>query len=351
MPRPPVLLAVLSLGVAACHDAASTAPEPPADIAPPVFCCGWGPSAYSAATLALPAGAWTASRATAINDSNRVVGYVTISGAMHRPVRWVGGLPTLMVVSSSNHYAIPWAVNNGGDAVGQQQWISGNQSTQLQPVRWLNPGTIGVLSTLGFDGVARDINTARITVGYSRATSSGKDRAVKWSAGGTITSIHPAFAEESRAESINDAGEILGTVRIAGVRHAWKWLPNNATIDLGVAGAARSINAIGEAVGTATVNGMSQAVQWGPNGVSFALGAGSFSGANAISDGRRVVGATGPSPWTRLTAAVLSLPFPGSATYAAPAGINRCGRIVGHAGGGSYTSEVPVQWTAPGCDP
>jgi uncharacterized membrane protein len=75
-----------------------------------------------------------------VNDSGVVVGYVRAAALKYRPVRWANGVPSYLVVTTQDHWALPQAINNGGDVVGQVQWISGNPSTPVQPARWLSPG-------------------------------------------------------------------------------------------------------------------------------------------------------------------------------------------------------------------
>jgi hypothetical protein len=348
-----VILAATALSVS-CRDHSSdplTALEPSTT---PVLCCGGNPSPWSVTTLALPAGTWVSSGARAINDSGVVVGYVTVTGNQYRPVQWINGTPSFMVTTTQNHWALPNAINSNGDVVGQMQWISGNLSQPVKPARWLNPGTVQTLSTLGWDGWAMDINSSRIAVGTSRATSGGQQRAVKWDAAGTITSLHPAAATWSRAQGINEQGEIVGVASLSGVVRGQKWLPNGTVIDLGVVLNAEvpEINATSETVGTATFNSIGQAVTWTPNGTLIPLSAGVGSIGTSISDGRRSVGVTGATAWTsRFDVPVVNLPTLAGAGYVFPRDVNRCGRIVGHAAGGTLGMQVPVVWSKAACDP
>jgi uncharacterized membrane protein len=348
------LLLVLTALSAACQNTTDHALLPVEPAAAPALGGGGSPSPWTVTTLALPAGVWISSAATGINDSGRVVGYVTVSGAKYRPVRWINGVPSFMVVTTSDHWAIPNAINNNGDVVGQIQWISGNLSQPVKPARWLNPGTIQTLSTLGWDGWAMDINSARTAVGTSRATSGGQQRAVKWNAAGTITSLHPVGATWSRAFGINEQGEIVGVANFPDGTHGWKWLTNNASIDLGLVfnAVVPEINSTSEAVGTALFNGLMQAVVWTPNGTKLTLSAGTGSFATSISDARRSIGVNGSAAWTsRFEVPVVTLPAPSGAGSSYVRDVNRCGRIVGHAAGGSLSIQVPALWTPAVCDP
>ncbi|MCU0648381.1 MAG: hypothetical protein MUF00_10330 [Gemmatimonadaceae bacterium] len=347
------LLCCLTAILAACQTDTSHSPTGIEPTAPPVL-NGGATSDWTATTLTLPAGVWTSSGARSIDDSGRVVGFVTVSGTKYRPVRWINGVPSFMVVPTSSHWAMPNAINRTGDAVvGQVQWISGNQSTPVQPARWFYPGTITTLSTLGHDGWAMDINSARIAVGTSRATSGGQQRAVKWSAAGTITNLHPAAATWSRAQGINEQGEVVGVVSLSGQVHGWKWNANNVGSDLGVVLNAEvpEINSTGEAIGTAVVNGISQAVMWTPNTTMLALGAGAGSIGTSVSEGRRYIGVNGLAAWTRRAGPVVTLPTASGAGSSFARDVNRCGRIVGHASGGSLTMQMPVLWSTASCDP
>jgi uncharacterized membrane protein len=346
-------LAALALVAVACSDAPTRAVAPVAPTDAPALCCG-NPPQWTATALPLPAGIWTSSGARAINDSGVIVGYVTVSGNKYRPVRWVDGVPFFMVVTTPEHWALPNAINNNGDVVGQMQFISNIASQPIRPVRWLNPGTVSTLSTLGWDGWAFDINSSRTAVGVSRATSTGQQRAVKWSAAGVITSLHPAGATWSRAQGINEQGEIVGVVHTGGQTRGWKWYPNNTSIDMGVVfnSEVPEIGSSGESVGTATLLGISQAVRFTPNGTLTSVQAGVGSIGTSISDARRVVGVTGSTAWTNLfSETVTNLPTVAGAGYSLPRDVNRCGRIVGHAAGGSLAIQVPVRWSKAVCDP
>ncbi|MCU0635931.1 MAG: hypothetical protein MUE41_13735 [Gemmatimonadaceae bacterium] len=355
MPHVRALLAALVVVATACGDRSvgdTLAPVEPS--ATPALCCGGNPSPWSVTTLTLPTGTWTASAATGINDSGVVVGFVTVSGAQRRPVRWTNGVPAFLVVTTPQHWALANAINNGGDIVGQMQWISGNASQPVKPVRWLNPGTVQTLATLGWDGWAIDINSSRVAVGTSRATSGGQQRAVKWSANGTITNLHPAGATWSRAQGINEQGEIVGVVDFGGSVHGWKWKPDNSSIDLGIVlnATVPEINSTSEAIGTAVFLGVSQAVVWTPNGTPTGAQAGLGSIGTSISDGRRSIGVSGSTAWTwRFEASATTLPSPTGAGFSHVRDVNRCGTIVGHAGGGTLAMQVPVRWSKSVCDP
>ena len=342
-----------TLMVAGCTDRPTTSANPRRDDPPVNFCCG-GIPIWSGTLLALPSGSWTAAGARGINDSSVVVGYVQAEPSKYRPVRWTNGVPSFLVVTTQDHWALPNAINSGGDIVGQVQWISGNLSQPIQPVRWLNPGFLmQTLATLGWDGWALDINSSRVAVGTSRATSGGAQHAVKWSASGTITDLNPAGAQSSRGYGINEQGEVVGTATFNGSTHGWKWYPNNTQLDLGlvVNGIVPEINSTSEAVGTAVYNGVSQAVMWTPNGTVLSLGAGSGSVGTTTSDARRYVGVTGSVPWTKRSETTpVNLPLPSGASSGHPFDVNRCGAIVGYASGGSLTMQMPAKWSKTTCD-
>jgi len=354
--RSSCLVAVVAL--TGCADQATTAPSALANGQLPVsFCCGGGsPSPWTATKLTLPTGTWVSSTAKAINDSGVIVGIVEVATYKYRPVRWVNGTPSYLVVTTQEHWAVPNAINAGGDVAGQIQWISANASTPVKPIRWLMPGGLPQpLSTLGWDGWALDINNARTVVGMSRATSGGAKHAVKWSSAGTITDLNPLGATWSQASGISDIGEIVGVASFAGVVHGWKWKVDNSQLDLGVVfnESVGDINTNSEVVGTALYNGVSQAVMWTPNGMKLPIaGAGSGTIGVSTSNGRRVIGVNGTDAWTsRSDPAPVKLPFPIGAGYTYPADVNRCGSIVGHAAGGSLPIQTAVRWTKATCDP
>ena len=171
----PVLPLVLLLSLA-CSADRPTAPAGINSDQHVAFCCGGGsPPVWTATKLTLPTGTWTGAGAKGVNDSGVVVGYVQIATFKYRPVRWTNGAPNFLVVTTQNHWALPQAINNNGDIVGQMQWISGNLSQPTQPVRWMMPGGLmQTLPNLGYDGWAMDVNNSGVAVGISRATSTGQ---------------------------------------------------------------------------------------------------------------------------------------------------------------------------------
>ena len=319
------------------------------------FCCGGGPPpVWTATKLTLPTGTWTGAGAKGVNDTGVVVGYVQVANYKYRPVRWTNGVPNFLVVTTQNHWALPQAINNNGDIVGQVQWISGNLSTPVQPVRWVMPGGLmQTLPNLGYDGWAMDVNNSGVAVGISRATSAGQQHAVKWSSSGTITDLHPLGATKSLAQGINDFGEIVGIAKFGTAVHGWKWKTDNSQLDLGLVWneSVAEIDGNSEAVATVQYQGISQAVMFTPNGTIIGLGAGSGSIATSIGESRRIVGVNGAIPWTTRFDTPVNMPLPSGAGYAFPEDLNRCGMVVGSAAGGTLTSQVAVKWTKSGCDP
>ena len=355
MPKTSTMLCLgAALVIAGCTDRPTTSPNRIPGELPVNFCCGGPSSPWTATKLTLPTGTWDESGARGVNDSGVVVGYVRVAPLKYRPVRWnAAGAPSFLVVTTQNHWALATAVNNSGDVVGQMQWISGNLSQPIQPVRWSN-GFMQTLPNLGWDGWALDINASRVAVGFSRATYGGPQHAVKWSSSGAITDLHPVGATWSGAQGINDFGDIVGVAMFNGVVHGWKWQPDNSTIDLGpvLNATVGEIANSREAIGTATFQGVTQAVMWTPNGTPTTINAGSGSIGVTIGDSRRAVGFTNARAWTtRFDPSPTVLPLPSGAATTFGRDVNRCGMIVGHAAGGTLTMQTAAKWTKSTCDP
>jgi hypothetical protein len=159
----------------------------------------------------------------------------------------------------------------------------------------------------------------------------------------------------SRAQGINDDGEIVGVAKFGSTVYGWKWKTDNSQLNLGLVWneTVPEIDGMSEAVATAQYGGVSQAVMYTPNGTVIPLNAGTGSRSTSIGESRRVVGVyNGGLPWTsRFDPSPVSLPLPVGASYAYPLDVNRCGMIVGHGAGGTLTMQVAVKWTKSGCDP
>lgn len=346
-------LSLLAVVLAACQESVSPSLPPAQPAATPALDRTTEPT-WSVTVLPIPAGVWTGIWTTAINDSGIIVGHLRPENNRSRAVRWINGVPSFLAVSSQFHTAAATAINNSGDIVGWTQVNTLNQVLPLQPVRWNSAGALTVLPTLGWSGEATDINSSGVAVGSSRGAKSGPSRAVRWSAAGVIQDLHPAGAIWSRAEEISDDGVIVGIVQFPDGPHGWRWNTNNSTVDLGIiqTGTSVSINTVGVMLGTAMHGGVWQSVFWTPIGFKMHGPMGEGSRGIAISDPHRQVGwSIGGIAWTWRGNEVSILPLPRGATHASPAGVNRCGAIVGSVNGGSYPISVPVLWTPSVCDP
>ena len=358
-PRLPARLvgaATLSLAgvltLAACND--STAPSHAPTLTPRVaMCCGGVPT-WSASELPLPPGSWVQSDAAASNDSNIVVGHLVDATGFQRPVRWVNGVPYLAVLPLSDHSTFILGVNNAGEMVGGGQLMTPPYLGVRKPVRWAQ-GIVTFLPTLGFDGYARDINMSRVSVGESRSGAAIKRHAVKWSANGAITDLHPAGASTSVAYGINDAGDIVGRADFPNGAHAWKWKANGTQVDLGLTKnyAAEEINNLGEAVGTIPSQTGYVATLWTSAGTSTLLpGVPAPSLGTGISNAHRVIGTTAAtgvsSPFTAKANSFTILPSLATWSSVQPQDVNRCGHIVGRAF--TPAGYRAVRWMRSECD-
>jgi probable HAF family extracellular repeat protein len=216
----------------------------------------------------------------------------------------------------------------------------------------------------GNASLAQAINVDGTAVGWA-FDAGGVLHAVKWDASGSLTDLNPAGAI-SEALGINDKGDVVGWVFPAGgsASQAHLWRHDGTEIDLGTLGGLGS-----QAFGvnnSLTIVGVSDrpsplppvAFIWKPATGMRSLGMGGNSQAFAINDLGRSVGLRvvneGVLGLTRLHGAPEMLPdlAPNKPPFSGPAGINRCGTIVGSSSSPIPTNgnPVPAIWIKAACD-
>lgn len=190
------------------------------------------------------------------------------------------------------------------------------------------------------------INNAGVVSGAMTFPTAPTGRAVVWQAGGAIELPRACTDCNSSATDINDAGDVSGSVVIAGSGRAALWSNGAVTVMPLMAGQVSStavaINSDRVMVGWATLtDGTSRPMRW-ENGVGVDIGvtANVFSGnAFGINDAGDVVGAVTPSPGTG------SLPFvwrSGVLSYLPVPPLNCNGTTSSGAGGAQSANENGV---------
>jgi probable HAF family extracellular repeat protein len=221
------------------------------------------------------------------------------------------------------------------------------------------------LADLGGDAsLAQAINTDGTVVGWSYDPA-GLLHAVRWNADGELTDLNPAGAI-SEALGINDAGDVVGWVFPNGgiASHAYLWRHDGVEIDLQTLGGPGSqAFAVNNSLAIVGVSDQTSprppvAFIWRPATGMRNLRMGGNSQALAINDlgrsvGLRVIDA-GVLGLNRFGAVIERLPdlAPDKGPFSGPAGINRCGTIVGSSSSPLPTNgnPVPAIWTKAACD-
>ncbi|HZS16608.1 MAG TPA: hypothetical protein VFA51_01620 [Candidatus Udaeobacter sp.] len=316
---------------------------------------------YTAQALPIPRNAFSG-QASAINDAGVSVGwYQTLNG--RTAVSWN---PNSRLTRLGTLPGLPSALANGINQVGTIVGFAfTNDFLVSRAFIWNSNTGMQPLTDLGGNAsLAQAINAGGTVVGWS-FDAAGILHAVKWSPSGSLTDLNPAGAI-SEALAINDLGDIAGWVFPAdgAAAHAWLWRHDGAQIDLGTLGGAGS-QAFGINNNLAIV-GVSDrtsplppvAFVWTQTTGMRSLGMGGNSQAFAINDLNRVVGLRvvnqGVLGLTRFQAPPELLPDVATdkPPFSGPAGINRCGTIVGSSSSPDPTNgnPVPAIWTKTACD-
>jgi probable HAF family extracellular repeat protein len=286
--------------------------------------------------------------ASDINDGGHVVGTRTVSYDRVAAV-WHDGVVTDLPALGSG-YSAAYGIDAAGTVVGYSTAADGAHA-----VRWTN-GQIQDLGTGGgYAGFANAVN-GPLVVGYTlvsgASSADGASRAVVWRDGGAVRlDLPPA----SRAVDVTASGRVAGTYRTPdGFPSTWTrtdrafvWRDGVVT-DLGTLGGnfsrAQGINDRGQVVGDSiTASGFGTGFIWSAATGMRSLPA--FDGATrpvdinnsgvvvGIHSCGAVYGTSYPSVWTSTTALPQRLPLPAdaSASFSSAAAVNDRGEIVGTA--------------------
>ncbi len=145
------------------------------------------------------------SEADAINAAGQIAGWQSSNGLYYTRgfLRSTGGVYTDMGAFDGPD-STPDAINAAGVVVGT---TGSNFYAIGHAFRWVN-GTMTILSSLGGNSVAHDINSTGEIVGMCNITN-GR-RAVRWSTDGTIANLGTLGGYATSANAINDFGQIVG---------------------------------------------------------------------------------------------------------------------------------------------
>jgi probable HAF family extracellular repeat protein len=162
------------------------------------------------------------------------------------------------------------AINDAGWIVG----VSITPAYARHAVLWDPSLVIQDLGTLGgTNSIAIDINAAGVVIGTSQIAGDGATHAFVWSSGTGMQDLNATTgADITDVVEINDAGQIVGTVRTSGGDvHAFRYTPGSGVLDLGTLGGSTStptgLNDRGEVVGSSTLaDASTHAFFWSPAG-------------------------------------------------------------------------------------
>lgn len=227
------------------------------------------------------------------------IGLLCISGAAHAVTYNVSAMSNLSGSGQTGAYGI----NDSGQVVGN----SYNSATgQVEAVVWNN----GVIQSLGFQGIARAVNNYGTVVGETGTQAvnnkTGSGRAYKWDTTNGYLDLGDLNGLYAGAWDINDSGVITGNTFYENQTefglfsmHAFRW-ENGTMTDLppptaGGYSRAQGINESGEIVGRASITTFTQsekhAAYWdGSNNFTHRIGPGEYSNGKDINDLGTAVG-------------------------------------------------------------
>jgi uncharacterized membrane protein len=168
------------------------------------------------------------SRAFSI-DGSTIVGYIADTSPFPYILRatvWKNGVVRFLPPLPGNELpdTVATCVNDAGDIWGSASRLPGSGPNEAIPVLWPSAGLPIQLGTLdGLEGQVRACNAAGDSAGVS-SIARGHFHCAFWPAGSGIQDCHPPEgADESRAVDLNQAGELIGQARAAGLAFGYVW--------------------------------------------------------------------------------------------------------------------------------
>jgi len=212
------------------------------------------------------------SQATAINNAGQVTGVAETASGRNRAFLWSkkAGMKSLGVPDGEN----PAAFDTAGEGINDQGQVVGNSSTiyfdesgqqvyesSADPFLWdKNRGFTTIELGSGYDSVS-DINNFSQVAGDSGNQYGGQ--AYRWSESSGATALDDLTNENhTAASSINDLDQVVGISYVDGDIHAFLWNQSGAATDLGTLkgrkyaeSRANDINNAGQVVGSSDLYG------------------------------------------------------------------------------------------------
>ena len=222
-----------------------------------LICAGISPRAALAQCMAVPLQGLQGqayAQAVAMNANGTVVGQVG-----GQPAQWDALGRLTLLPHSSGAYAT--GINAKGHVVGAENFSLPDGSASSRPVKWIN----GVLTPLdmgkAWAGIAMDINDLGEVIGnlYVAGDSAGRS-SVRWTATGVRQILRGTSANtEEVARRLNGSGTVVGAVGAGSSYQGATWSRSNSPSILSAAGYtfvdAWAINASGMSVGGAIPRG------------------------------------------------------------------------------------------------
>ena len=203
------------------------------------------------------------SHATGINNAGQVAGY-SYSGTSNHAARFTDGVVEDLGTIPGGHTSTGLAINDLGDVVGDSEYsVNGGSIRHATLFRNGTATDLGFLPSWGNYSRANGINDAGQVVGHSGASlSTTNTRAFIWDATNGMRDLGTLGGGYAKAFSINDSGFVTGRADTGGgfdsYVHAFIWDAAGGMRDLGVIAGSSSagnfINANGHVVGWSSIS-------------------------------------------------------------------------------------------------
>ena len=227
----------------------------------------------------------TKGQVNAINNAGQMAGISTTASEQWHAFFWSarGGMVDLGTLGNGE-FSTASGINNSGQVIGESTTLAGDpfEDPTLWDTEhaflWTAEGGMIDLGTLGGTlSRANAINDSGQVVGRSE-TASGESHAFLWTAEGGMVDLGTLGGPFSTAYLINNLGQVAGQGEIpSGEWHAFLWTAEGGMVDLSTLGGtysiAYSINDFGQVIGgSETASGWEHAFFWTAEGGMVDLG-------------------------------------------------------------------------------